>query len=40
MRDGDDNVVVAQRRSACWIGGKEEMKDFLATPNESLYGGF
>lgn len=40
MRDRDDAVAVAQRRSSCWSGGKEEMKDSPATPDESLYGGF
>jgi hypothetical protein len=40
MRDRDDVVSVAQRRSPCWTGGKEKMKDSPATPNESLYGGF
>ena len=39
MRDRDDAVVVAQRRSSCWTGGKEEMKASPVTPDESLYGG-
>jgi hypothetical protein len=40
MRDRDDVVAVAQRRSPCWTRGKEEIKDSLATLDESLYGGF
>jgi len=30
----------AQRRSSCWIEGKEEMKASPVTLNESLCGGF
>ena len=40
MRDKDDDVAMAQRRSPCWTGGEEETKDSLPTPDESLYGGF
>jgi len=39
VRDRDDAVVVAQRRSSCWTGRKEETKASPATPNESLYSG-
>jgi len=38
--DRDDVVAVAQRRSSCWIGGKEETNASPATPDESLYCGF
>jgi len=39
LRDRDDAVAVAQRRSSCWTGGKEETKASPATPDESLYDG-
>ena len=40
MRDRDDVVAVAQRRSSCWTRGKEKTKASPATSDESLYGGF